>query len=211
MSSYFNKENPELVSMGRHGGGRNDYGHFRYDGRMYRITGRFGGGEAEIRDNKGNLYWIRYTNPVYVEYKKQADEVMHRQSLKAAKKREELKEQKKKAAALSTMTAFEWRYKLATEHNLYLKRREYGCGSFVVYEMKGSLPVSCIGENKGGKFFKDQEVLKCCENSWVCGYDAYKQYNDETIKDVLEKVKRAHEREKKRLVKETIEVLDVLD
>ena len=98
--------NPELVTMGRHGSGLNDSGHFRYDGKMYRLTGRFGGrfggGAAEIRDNEGNLSWLKYTDPVYVEYKKQADEFSWRQASKAAKKRAEMMEQKKKAAALST-------------------------------------------------------------------------------------------------------------
>jgi len=210
MSRYFNRANPELVSMGRYGGGRNDYGHFRYGGRMYRITGRFSGGEAEIRDNEGNLYWIEYTNPVYVEYKKQADEASRRQTLKAQKKREEMLEEKKKAAALSTMTAFEWRYRLAKEHRLYLKRREFGCGSFVVYEMKCALPDSCVRETRNGKVFCDKEILGLCEPSWICGYSAWKVYTDETIKEVVQKVKEAHAREAKRTIKETIEALDAL-
>lgn len=210
MSRYFTGANPEAVSMGRYGSGRNDYGHFRYGTRMYRFTGRFGGGAAEIRDNEGNLWWIEYTNPVYVEYKKQAAVVLHRQSLKAAKKREELKEQKKKAAALSTMTAFEWRYRLAKEHRLYLKRREYGCGSFVVYEMNCALPDSCIRETKNGKVFRDTEILDLCEPSWICGYSAWKVYTEETIMEVVQKVKEAHAREAKRAMKETIKALDVL-
>lgn len=203
MSRYFNGANPELVTMCRPG-------HFRYDGKMYRFTGRFGGGEAEIRDNVGNLCWIENTAPVYVEYMKQVGEFNDMQALKAAKKREEMKEQKKKAAALSTMTAFEWRYRLAKEHRLYLKRREFGCGSFVVYEMNCALPDSCVRETKSGKVFCDKEILGLCEPSWICGYSAWKVYTEETILEVVQKVKEAHAREAKREMKETIKALDAL-
>lgn len=185
-------------------------GKFMYNGKKITVTYQCCG-EYVASDEEGNTCKFNDHNPCFKKY---SDDLAEQRRIIEAKRRAKSEEQRKireAKAVKSTMTAFEWRYKLATEHNLYLKRRQYGCGSFVVYEMKGSLPVSCIGENKGGKFFKDQEVLKYCENSWVCGYDAYKQYNDETIKDVLEKVKRAHEREKKRLVKETIKVLDVLD
>ena len=210
MLRYFTETNPELVTMGRHGSGSKDYGHFRYDGKMYRITGKSSIDESEIRDNEGNLFWIKRNNPVYVEYQKQAGEVSRRQALKAEQKRKEMKEQKEKAAALSTMTAFEWRYRLAKEHRLYLKRREFGCGSFVVYEMKCALPDSCIRETKKGKVFKDAEILDLCEPTWICGYSAWKVYTDETIKEVVQKVKEAHAREAKKTMKETIEALNVL-
>lgn len=203
--------NPELVTMGRPGvGGRYALGQFRYDGKIHRFTGRLGGGEAEVRDNAGNLYWIKYTDPIYLEYRKQAVEFARMQSLKASKKREEMKEQKKKAAALSTMTAFEWRYRLAKEHRLYLKRREFGCGSFVVYEMNCALPDSCVRETKSGKVFRDKEILGLCEPSWICGYSAWKVYTEESILEVVQKVKEAHAREAKREMKETIKALDAL-
>lgn len=195
--------NPELVTMCRPD-------RFRYDNKMYRFTGRFGRDETEVRDNAGNLYWIKYTDPIYLEYRKQVGEFNHMQALKAAKKREEMKEQKKKAAALSTMTAFEWRYRLAKEHRLYLKRREFGCGSFVVYEMNCALPDSCVRETKSGKVFCDKEILGLCEPSWICGYSAWKVYTEETILEVVQKVKEAHAREAKREMKETIKALDAL-
>ena len=198
---------PSLMSDVRSDGWN---GKFMYNGKKITVTYQYCGMYL-ASDEEGNTCKFDEHNPCFKKYIDDLDKLRKINEAKRQAKCEEQKKIREANAAKSTMTAFEWRYKLATEHNLYLKRREYGCGSFVVYEMKGSLPVSCIGENKRGKFFKDQEVLKCCENSWVCGYDAYKQYNEETIKDVLEKVTRAHDREKKRLVKETIKVLDVLD
>lgn len=211
MVRYFEGDNPKLVTMGRDGRGHASYGSFRYDGRRYRLTGRFSTDKTEIADSDGNVMWIGQDCPVYREFRRQADEFSSAQARKASAKREATAKEMKELRGAPTMTAFEWRYVLAKEHGLYLNRRQYGCGEFAVYEMKCALPEGCVGERANGKYFKDKEILGFCESSWTCTYNAYQVFNEKTVGEVVAKVRETHEREKAALVKQTERILDVLD
>lgn len=94
--------------------------------------------------------------------------------------------------------------RLAKEHGLYLKRRPYGMGAFLVYRLVMPVTDSAV---KNSKFVESN--LKY-DNNYVCGYSAYKVYTDETIQEVVAAVKRTAEREMKRANKEIIDALKVL-
>lgn len=194
---------PSLVSMARNNG-------FRYNGKKIKFDQgypiwypRCNGGKY-VMMLAGGQHYLDTDTPVYMEYKKQFSEFWKEQSQKAAAKRDAMLAEKKEKAKLSTMTSFEWRYRLAKEHGLYLKRRPYGMGAFLVYRL--IVPVT-DADVKNSKFIESN--LKY-DNNYVCGYSAYKVYTDETIQEVVAAVKRANEREMKRANKEIIDALKVL-
>ena len=192
---------PSLVSMARRHG-------FRYDGEKIKFDSKYWYGiyynGEYVRVLDGQQKYIRAHSPVYEEYHRQFDEYCKEQSQKAAAKRATMLAEKKEKAKLSTMTSFEWRLKLAKEHGLYLKRRPYGMGAFLVYRLVMPVTDSAV---KNSKFVESN--LKY-DNNYVCGYSAYKVYTDETIQEVVAAVKRTAEREMKRANKEIIDALKVL-
>ena len=192
---------PSLVSMARRHG-------FRYDGEKIKFDsknwyGIYYNGEY-VRVLDGQQKYIREHSPVYEEYHRQFDEYCTEQARKNSEKRATMLAEKKEKAKLSTMTSFEWRLKLAKEHGLYLKRRPYGMGDFLVYRLISPITDSCI---KGNSIL-DKAIQY--DSNYVCGYGAYNVYTEETIQEVLDKVKRANEREMKRANKEIIDALKVL-
>ena len=174
-----NLTDPSKVTFGRFD---TRYGHFRYDGKRYKFTGCVYLDESQLDDGT----WLNHNSPVYQEYLRQAKEVHEKQTQKAEMKRQQLLVQKKIEAMNNTMTAFEWRVKLLTEHRLYLSRRPYGCGDFEVFSMNS------IG---GGAInYKGKQILRDkldYDRKKLCNYSPYKVYSDESIQCVLDKVAKA--------------------
>lgn len=179
----FNKNltDPSKVTFGRF---NTCYGHFRYDGKRYKFT-CIGYDESQLDDGT----WLSHNSPVYQEYLKQAQETHEKQTQKAEMKRQQLLIQKKIESMNNTMTAFEWRVKLLTEHRLYLFRRPYGCGDFEVFS------VNSIGD--GAINYKGKQILSGkldYDHEKLCNYSPYKVYSDESIQGVLDKVAAAAKR-----------------
>lgn len=171
-----NLTDPSKVTFGRFNPGS---GRFRYDGKIYTLTGNHYKNEAELDDGT----WLDRNGPVYQEYYKQACEFYDKQREKQRIKREQLLTAKKLAAMNSTMTAFEWRVKLLVEHNLLLTRRLYGCGDFEVFRVY-NIDEGAIN-HKGKQILKDKIRY---DDDRAATYSAFGVYTDETIQEVVDKV-----------------------
>ena len=106
------------------------------------------------------------------------------------------KKEKEALAPSSTMTAFEWRVKLLKEHSLYLYRRPYGSGDFVVQEVTGKWNDSYVKTQGSKQIISYDEMFKAgCKFRTLVNYNAFKCYTDETIKEVVLKAERSDKRE----------------
>ena len=106
------------------------------------------------------------------------------------------KKEKEAMAQSSTMTAFEWRVKLLKEHRLYLYRRPYGSGDFVVQEVSGKWNDSYVKTQGSKQIISCAEMFKAgCSFRTLVNYNAFKCFTEETIKEVVLKAERSNKRE----------------
>lgn len=120
------------------------------------------------------------------------------------------KEQLEARAATSTMTTFEWRLKLLKEHKLYLTRRPFGCGDFLVYRFQSEFKPEYIGKRGSKEIFNEIEILNHCDDDYTCGFNAYKWFSDESIKEVVAKFERCKIRNCLAKQKDTIDAINKL-
>ena len=106
------------------------------------------------------------------------------------------RKEKEALAPSSTMTAFEWRVKLLKEHGLYLYRRPYGSGDFVVQEVTGKWNDSYVKTQGSRQIISADEMCKNgCQLRTLVNYNAFKCFTEETIKEVVLKAERSNKRE----------------
>lgn len=105
----------------------------------------------------------------------------------------------------STMTAFEWRVKLLTEHRLYLSPQRY-CGfNYDVYEVY-SYDTSAIN-------YKSNMIIRRkihFNKDRLCCYCPKKLFTDGTVQEVLDKIIKTAQLEQKRQRKEIEAALNKL-
>lgn len=126
------------------------------------------------------------------------------------------KEKEARAAQGNTMSAMEWRIRLAKEHSIYACRRLGGSGDFDIQTFTGKWNDSFVKTNQKGPYISYDAMYQAgCRFNHRVNYNAFKCYTEETIKEVVNKVNRSIPRMQKeeacKQAKEVEKALKYLD